>query len=383
MSYTPLIKAPRLLLPIPRIIIVNSFLLCGMDSEITLSSIQVLDSLLRAATAGIMLFLCVLPSHTHQMSFGVARRWLLVCLASYVMLTTPIDNADYGWFRPPLLLMTDLTAMALLNLYWFFVHKRTLWDALSLWAKIAVLVWCSALAVFFLVFKGKGSFHDFIHWTGLAMLVFVILDAARGYTDDLAERTRQLRRLSILGLSTYMSMLTILELIDSDLRDNPYFSFGHAAFMFLLTLAVSAKILRSRLASDAAPPPDLTELTGHPQANNECQSKHAKAATEAMQNGLYLHHDLKVDGLAQQIGVPAHQLRKVINQELGFDNFSQFVNEFRIERVCQELQKTERHGEPILTVALESGFSSIASFNRVFKANKSITPTEYRAQFQK
>jgi AraC-like DNA-binding protein len=33
---------------------------------------------------------------------------------------------------------------------------------------------------------------------------------------------------------------------------------------------------------------------------------------------------------------------------------------------------------PVLTIALDAGFSSLGPFNRAFKADTGLTPTEYR-----
>ena len=33
---------------------------------------------------------------------------------------------------------------------------------------------------------------------------------------------------------------------------------------------------------------------------------------------------------------------------------------------------------PVLTIALDSGFQSLGPFNRAFKADTGMTPTEYR-----
>ena len=44
----------------------------------------------------------------------------------------------------------------------------------------------------------------------------------------------------------------------------------------------------------------------------------------------YADHDLRVGSLADLMGLPEYQLRKKINQTLGFRNFNQFVNQYRI-----------------------------------------------------
>jgi AraC-like DNA-binding protein len=93
---------------------------------------------------------------------------------------------------------------------------------------------------------------------------------------------------------------------------------------------------------------------------------------------LYADHDLRVGSLAHLIGIPEYQLRQKINQSLGYRNFNQFVNRYRIEEAGVLLLENTR--TPILTVALEVGFRSISSFNTAFQAQFGVSPTKYRNQ---
>jgi len=98
-----------------------------------------------------------------------------------------------------------------------------------------------------------------------------------------------------------------------------------------------------------------------------------------MQNErLYADHDLRVGSLADIIGMPEYQLRKKINQSLGFRNFNQFVNGYRIEEAGQRLLSEPR--TPVLSIALDVGFRSISSFNSAFQAHFGVSPTAYRSQ---
>ena len=93
---------------------------------------------------------------------------------------------------------------------------------------------------------------------------------------------------------------------------------------------------------------------------------------------LYADHDLRVAGLAQLLGVPEYQLRKRINQKLGYRNFNQFVNRYRIAEAGERL--LENTQTPVLTIALDVGFRSISSFNTAFQAQYGVSPTRYRAE---
>lgn len=107
----------------------------------------------------------------------------------------------------------------------------------------------------------------------------------------------------------------------------------------------------------------------------------AAALRQAMEvDRAYRDDGLTVASLAARLGVPEYRLRRHINQRLGFRNFNAFVNGFRLADARRWLADPA-HGEaPVLTIALDAGFGSIGPFNRAFKADTGLTPTEFRAQ---
>jgi AraC-like DNA-binding protein len=86
--------------------------------------------------------------------------------------------------------------------------------------------------------------------------------------------------------------------------------------------------------------------------------------------------DLSREKLARRLGVTESVLSRVVNQCFG-ENVSMLVNRYRVEEA-----KVRLAGETtaITVIAFEVGFSSIPSFNRVFKALAGLSPTEYRQQ---
>jgi AraC-like DNA-binding protein len=87
---------------------------------------------------------------------------------------------------------------------------------------------------------------------------------------------------------------------------------------------------------------------------------------------------LTIGTLAQQLGLPEYRLRRLINQALGYRNFNSFVNHYRIAEVKAALADPRQSEVPVLTIALDAGFSSLGPFNRAFKAETGMTPSEYR-----
>ena len=90
---------------------------------------------------------------------------------------------------------------------------------------------------------------------------------------------------------------------------------------------------------------------------------------------LWRDPELNLSGLARRLGTNASYLSRALNQD-GGPGFSELVNRLRAEEVARRIDA----GEPgdLLTIALESGFGSKASFNRAFRARFGLSPTAYR-----
>jgi len=91
----------------------------------------------------------------------------------------------------------------------------------------------------------------------------------------------------------------------------------------------------------------------------------------------YLEKELTLYKLAKQLNVQPNQLSQVINSVEGH-NFFDFINFYRVEAAKDKIQSDEFRKLTLLGIALDSGFNSKASFNRVFKKFTNQTPTNYR-----
>ena len=91
---------------------------------------------------------------------------------------------------------------------------------------------------------------------------------------------------------------------------------------------------------------------------------------------LYRREGLTLAQLAEALGLAEAPLRRLINQELGFRNFNDFLHHHRLAEAAARLASEDL---PILSLALDSGYASIGPFNRAFRQRFGMTPTEYRA----
>jgi len=91
----------------------------------------------------------------------------------------------------------------------------------------------------------------------------------------------------------------------------------------------------------------------------------------------YLDSQLTLTRLSEAVGISTHHLSEVLNQHEG-KNFYQFVNEYRINYICEKMKNDKEI--KILDLAMRAGFSSRSTFNAVFKQFVKLTPSQYRKQ---
>ncbi len=94
---------------------------------------------------------------------------------------------------------------------------------------------------------------------------------------------------------------------------------------------------------------------------------------------LYLDPEITLAKLALALDVPPAHLSQVLNELLG-RNFYEFINRFRVEAAQRRLGDPAAGRDKLIAVALDSGFNSLATFNRVFKEMAGRTPSEFRRE---
>ncbi|OKO75932.1 AraC family transcriptional regulator [Bradyrhizobium sp. AS23.2] len=95
---------------------------------------------------------------------------------------------------------------------------------------------------------------------------------------------------------------------------------------------------------------------------------------------IYRQEGLSIGTLAARFDVPEYRLRQAINEGLGYRNFNAFLNHYRIEDAKLALSDLVQREVPVLTIAMDAGFQSIGPFNRAFKAETGMTPSEFRRE---
>lgn len=92
---------------------------------------------------------------------------------------------------------------------------------------------------------------------------------------------------------------------------------------------------------------------------------------------VFLDDTITLKIVAEKLNVKAREISQAINENTQ-QNFYEFVNQYRIEKAEVLLKDAEYSNEKIATIAYESGFGNVTSFNIAFKKKTGLTPSVYR-----
>jgi AraC-like DNA-binding protein len=90
----------------------------------------------------------------------------------------------------------------------------------------------------------------------------------------------------------------------------------------------------------------------------------------------YLSEKLTIAMLAEMAEIPQKQLSRILNNHYR-KNFFDYINALRIEELNERLKKGDSENFTILSIAFECGFSSKSAFNRAYKKQVGVPPSEY------
>lgn len=95
---------------------------------------------------------------------------------------------------------------------------------------------------------------------------------------------------------------------------------------------------------------------------------------------LYRRNDINLDLVAQKLDTTRHNASQIINEHFKV-SFHEFVNNHRIKE-AKALLKNNRTLN-IIDIAYEVGYNNKVTFNKAFKKETQLTPTQYLGQLKK
>jgi AraC-like DNA-binding protein len=217
----------------------------------------------------------------------------------------------------------------------------------------------------------------------LSSLVFAALAMSQAIVSwriDLIERRRRLRLFVVVASALYIAVNAAAQLAGVPHTAPAEGSLAGSIGLVVIAAAISLSVLRvgphSLFPALAESPQPVREP--EPQSDDADQRALATLGHVMTSERAYRKDGLTIGTLAGQLGLPEHRLRRLINRGLGYRNFNSFVNHYRIAEAKAALADPQQVEVPVLTIALDAGFNSLGPFNRAFKAETGVTPTEYR-----
>jgi AraC-like DNA-binding protein len=211
--------------------------------------------------------------------------------------------------------------------------------------------------------------------------VLALYSAARGWRADLDESRRLLRGLFVVVVGGLSFGINVVELY---LLGAPFSS--RAPFDNAITLVMAAGyvvLVLTVFRFDARVLERLLQSTSRlpdPKSDAGFERDFAALTRALNEEKVYLTHGLSIGALAKRLAMPEYRLRALINKRLGYRNFNALLHERRLRDACERLADPAKAHLPILTIALDVGYQSIAPFNQAFRDAMGCTPSEYRRQ---
>ena len=321
--------------------------------------------------ASLLLLIIVLAGRVRE-PLKIILAGLIVGGAAYLINTS--EQLDIsGPFKPPLDLISLITP------FWIWLFARLLFERrpphwlLGLVLLLYLIGWGSA----HYVAGGEDVGFYIIHLLSLVVVADLIYVALSGLGDDLVRKRRLVRIYLPLLVAIQTGGILVYEMIFRSAAVIPAVQLANAILILTLFLFGGLALLQTD--------PELLvrEDNDEPKSENETGLSPSETVlsdnlTEEMDNGRYRESGLTIKTLAAHLDTPEHRLRSLINQKLGHRNFSSFLNQYRIGEAKKKLSSRDHVDIPILTIAMDLGYNSLAPFNRAFRSETGQTPSDFR-----
>ena len=350
-------------------------------------STAIFDLYVRGMACGVLLTLAIGVA----CSGGVAQRTRLVASLTFLStLTWLITKSDPIWAlfaNSPLLLFATMPQPGLV---WLMI--RAMFDD-------GPPRWFDWAPAGFLLLVGSAAdlspppAQDVLWSASNISAILLIAHAGylvvRGRRDDLLERRQKLRGV-VLGLFVVFGVWEGVIFMIRPWVPGLFVLFVSqpygVAMLGALLLGIAVLFLEARPDLFGPPPRRaVNEASAHTALQAEARAEAADQALLeklrlAMEAGAWRREGLTIGGLAEEIGVHEHRLRRLINSRMGYRNFSDFLNGRRIEQAKARLADRSAAHLTVAAIAFDLGYGSLGPFNRAFRAATGVTPTAWRAE---
>lgn len=218
--------------------------------------------------------------------------------------------------------------------------------------------------------------------TWLSLVIYLILSVliVKDYQtwlnnnySDVSQRTLNWLKVCLLLLI----LVCVCWLFEAFLRDarNVYYKYDFSSDLLCLIVFILGAYSYRQAGVGLNFQPETDNVAEKPTL--AADTKVMAAIEAAMQNEkLYLQPELTLADLAKHLSMPPKVVSANINLAFG-KPFNTYVNTWRVEEVKRRLAANDADKFTLLAIALESGFNSKTSFNRIFKDFTGKAPSDY------
>ena len=208
----------------------------------------------------------------------------------------------------------------------------------------------------------------------LALMAHLIWTLLRDRDGDL----RLGRRTARIWLSAAMVGLLLMDIIIDITMGFAWrpdgFIYAQNSLILMFVLAFAAATLKLDISKIAPKPPTSNE-------EHQPLSNHAVTLKRLMrEEQLYLRPELRLSDLVARLPISEAATRQLIHDEFGQGHFRSFLNQYRIKHAQELIRAPEHQTSKLIAIAFDSGFASLASFQRAFKRETGQTASEWRAK---
>ncbi len=348
---------------------------------------QTADLLLRGAGLGLLVLLGVRLLQPPRNLNRLLCLGLVLGISGYLLSSGGFDADMPLPFRLPLVILATLAPA----LFWLFGQALFDDDLHWHWLHAVPVMILGLTPIAWLVLPHTPAARQIIevlqHLLSALLTGHVLWLTWRDRNSDLLPQRRLMRLWLGPGIGLYILTVLLFEIGYAN-SDEP----GWLNLLNLLGIALGTLWLSLNLDAllELLTPTTATLVPASAQNSSSVADKveasgQDEPALQRLQQAmlseqLWRRESLGVADLARHLGLAEYRLRRLINGALGQRNFNTYLNQFRIEAACSQLSDPARRRLPILSIALDVGFASIGPFNRAFKAQLGITPSEFRRE---
>ena len=211
----------------------------------------------------------------------------------------------------------------------------------------------------------------------LAFVILGLLSAAKDWHTDLVEGRRRFRLGVLVTTGIYMIVIAAGNLIIAETGKPAPITVQtlNAAMIFTILFILNLRLLNLHTGFL----PSSAQQSHAPDVMKEDRSKDFEDLQRLMEEEqVFIEGDLTIRKLAEKLGQHEYKLRQLINTFLGYRNFNDFLNRYRIAEAAKRLVQADTYRLPVLTIAMDVGYRTLRPFNKAFKEIHGITPTAYR-----